>query len=581
MKSIWVSFQRGESTSTRSPTALFNPIPVRIGRLIAFAVTAVLAFSGVDSIPTQLDVIGAGPAYGQGFGAGRSRDSLFRESGARDRSRGRSNRREQEPQLLEEYEPGQDPLQQPLEREVPQGEVEAPERPEPAPPAQPQARAPIPRRPDGVRPPIPGRRLPPGRPPSGDAPGQTEEPTAGIPPEGHLVMRLVPLEQAAEIGEEFAAHVWIDNPEKKKFNVVSLALSFDPSLLEFIDAPGGAPGAPNSFDLSEKTTSAFELVRDPSEDPFYLNWADTKNGMIYYRARSASGEFCESEGFLLTMKFKALAPIHRTGLRFQFSEWSEDLEPPVQSDQSWSWPKTMTFVGMAGEESGWENRLGGTSKLDGVISALVSLTGPDKETLLDAQLSAPEGITRTRIYLDPPVVVSQVGETFDLGVHLENPDRVPWDRIRLDIRFDPRVLEVVDQDEGNWLTLGTNILDGPYHDRFPFDFPRDNQVRADSGRILYDAAVFRRPIHSGGLLASIRFKAIAPAGETRIAFAFPKDRDDRRGTALIFRGADVLENTDLAQDGAYGVIALLVPAKDRQFLSAKTGAVAGGAQNEE
>jgi hypothetical protein len=236
----------------------------------------------------------------------------------------------------------------------------------------------------------------------------------------------------------------------------------------------------------------------------------------------------------------------------------------------------MTFIGLADEENSWENRLGGTSKLDGVISALVSLSGPDKETLLEAQESAPEGLTRTRIYLDPPVVVAQVGKTFDLGVHLENLDRVAWDRVRLDIRFDPEVLEVVDQDEGNWLTLGTNILDGPYHDRFPFDFPRDNQVRADSGRILYDAAVFRKPHHNGGLLATIRFRAKSPSAETQIAFAFPMDLDDRRGTSLIFRGADVLEDTHLAQDGAYGTTALIVPAKDRQFLSAKMGASGSG-----
>jgi len=389
-------------------------------------------------------------------------------------------------------------------------------------------------------------------------------------------MRLAPLEQTAQIGEEFAAHVWVDNPEKKRFNVVSLALSYDPSLLEFIDAPGGVEGAPNCYDRSEKTVAAFKLARDPAEDPFYLNWADTKDGMIYYRARAASGEYCEAEGFLLSMKFKALAPIHRTGLRFQFSDWSENLSPPVQSDQTWSWPQTMTFIGLADEENSWENRLGGTSKLDGVISALISLSGPDKETLLEAQESAPEGLTRTRIYLDPPVVVAQVGKTFDLGVHLENLDRVAWDRVRLDIRFDPEVLEVVDQDEGNWLTLGTNILDGPYHDRFPFDFPRDNQVRADSGRILYDAAVFRKPHHNGGLLATIRFRAKSPSAETQIAFAFPKDLDDRRGTSLIFRGADVLEDTHLAQDGAYGTTALIVPAKDRQFLSARMGASGSG-----
>jgi hypothetical protein len=378
----------------------------------------------------------------------------------------------------------------------------------------------------------------------------------------------------ADVEEVFPVHVWLDNPEEKPFDVVSFALSYDPNLLEFLDAPGGIEGKANSHDASEKCLETFNLVRDPLEDPFYLNWADTEKGLVYYRARCASGTVCKSEGFLLSMKFKALASIDRTGLRFLFSEWSDKLAPPIQSDQTWSWPDAMTFVGKTpnasgGEEEGWTNMLGvGASKMDGVISGNLSLRSYDKESILEGRVRVPEGPTRTGLRLDPPLSAAQAGKTFDVTVHLDNPDRVPWDRVRLDIRFDARALEVVDQDEGNWLTIGTNILDGPYHDRFPFEFMRDNQVRNDDGRILYDCMVFRKPLQVGGVLATIRFRALCPIPETRLTFYQTAGENSRDGTSLTLKRSDVLGDTNDPLDGVFGAAVVVVPRKD--MVSAKS-----------
>lgn len=394
-------------------------------------------------------------------------------------------------------------------------------------------------------------------------------------------MRTVPVNLKADVGEEFIVHVWLDNPLEKRFNTVSFALAYDPRLLEFIDAPGGVEGVPNGFDRSETILQGVPLVRDPREDPYYINMGDLKAGMVYYRARSASGEATVSQGFVLSMKFKALKPVRQTGLRFIFSDWPEVLSPPVQSDQSWDWPASMTFVGMTpspGDSgAGVESLLGSeASTQDGVISGNLTLKG---DYLADEgeNEAIPEGDAKTRIFLQPGVVAVQAGKTFDLNINIANPEAVAWDRVRLDLRYDPEYLAVVDQDEGNWINRGVNVLDGPYHDRFPFEWMRNNLIREDVGRILYECGVFRSPLRTGGTVATIRLRALRSTPETKIVFAMPADVSSRDGTVLARKRKDVLGDTEYTLDGVAGATVLIVPPRDvvgdpkggRQLISEK------------
>jgi hypothetical protein len=423
--------------------------------------------------------------------------------------------------------------------------------------------------------------LPPGKKPvKGQVKGQVkgppakEQPKGGIAPEGQVVLRLVPLDQKADVNQEFAVHVWLDNPAAKPFDVVSFALSYDPRLLELIDAPGGMEGVPNVFDQSEKIKTTLPLVRDPRIDPFYLNRTDTENGMIYYRARSASGESTINQGFLASMKFKALAPVEHTGLKFMFSDWTEGLAPPVQSDQSWSWPATMTFVGSSPspekKREGWVNLLGSErNDKDGVVSGNVTLKGDYDKALEQAAADAPKGETRTRLFFSPGVTAVQAGMTTDINVELSNPDGVPWDRVRLDIEYDPDYLDVIDQDSGNWITRGTNILDGPFHTRFPFDWMRNNLVRQRDGRILYECGVFKTPLRVGGTLATIRFRAVRSIPETRVVFRLPSEVTASSGTILVLRRGDVLASTDNPRDGVAGAVLMIVPSREDQEVVGK------------
>lgn len=504
------------------------------------------------------DVFCALPAEAQ-FGAGRSRDSIFnrrRNSGGRSREQPRQAAPVQAPPIPQAPPPV-------IEMDAPPAAPPQPLQPQPGvpQPGVPQMVAPVAPGAPGVRP-GGGKKQPPGK--GGQGQGQEAKPTGGIPPEGHITLRVAPMDQKADVGNVFSVHVWLENPKNKPIEVVSLALAYDPRILEYIDPPGGMGGVPNAYDLSEKIRSGLPLVRDPAEDPFYLNMVDPANGMIYYRARCPSGEKTTSQGFVITMKFKALAPIEQTGLRFVFADWPDNLAPPVQSDQSWEWPKEMTFVGGQVSENGsggeWENLLGNPgSPRDGVISGHLTLKGDYLKAIEEENDKIPQGEAGTRIYLEPRTTMVQAGKTFQINVKISNPRGAPWDKIRLDIQYDPKYLKIVDQDEGNWITRGTNIHDAPFHDRFPFEWTRTNMVRQDTGQILYECGVFKSPLRGGGTLATIHFQALRPIPETQIAFRMPMEVTERLGTVLTRKRLDVLGNTEDPGDGVRGCLVSIVP----------------------
>jgi len=481
-----------------------------------------------------------GESQAQGFGAGRSRDSIFRGRGRRGRQRS-SKPRGQDNAPPPQQGGAQPP---PPVRQIPQV-------------LPPQARPAAGQRPQ-ARPAQPGQPAPPG--------GQPGKAGSGIPPKGELVLRLVPHERMVKVGAEFPLHVWLDNPKKKPFDVISFGLLYDPQVLEFVDAPGGSGGLPNSHDIAERITANLPLARDSKSDPFYLNYANTDEGMVYYRARCAPSENAKGEGFVISMRFKALSAARHTGIRFLFSAWPRGLEPPVQSDQTWAWPESLTFVGATKDESGeksvWSNLLGSTASLvDGVIHGSLAVKGDGAVEEILEEEEPPVGLMGTRIYIEPSQVALTAGETTDLNLKVHNPGGVAWDRIRMDLRFDPRFLEIVDQDEGNWITRGTNILDGPYHDRFPFEWMRTNQVEEEEGIIHYQCGVFMSPFKSQGTVATVRVKAIRPVPETMLRFVTPTKAGSLRGTVLERSRVDVLGLAGEPRDGASGCTLTIVPAR--------------------
>lgn len=129
------------------------------------------------------------------------------------------------------------------------------------------------------------------------------------------------------------------------------------------------------------------------------------------------------------------------------------------------------------------------------------------------------------ISLVPDTLTVSPGQQFNVDVVLNNPYSEGLIGIGIWIKYDKNLLDVVDTGTGNWITAGTNILDGPYHD--PFDLPGDpglfdnaNDAGTD-GEIRWDA---RRSfsdftnIYPSGTFARITFQAEGNLGSTALIF---------------------------------------------------------------
>lgn len=139
------------------------------------------------------------------------------------------------------------------------------------------------------------------------------------------------------------------------------------------------------------------------------------------------------------------------------------------------------------------------------------------------------------------------GEVSTVDISLISPDVVPFDELRVRIRFDPEAVEILDADEGNYITEGVNIYDGGFHESMPFEFHGKNWV--DQGRGIIEYAV--------GSAAGLRSY---PSGTVaRIVFRMKRDAGS---TIFWFEGLDPLSQEYVSDVRARGR-SLLGPATGR------------------
>lgn len=142
----------------------------------------------------------------------------------------------------------------------------------------------------------------------------------------------------------------------------------------------------------------------------------------------------------------------------------------------------------------------------------------------------------------PPSPDIAVGQDFWVDLVLMNDALMPVDSLGVSVEFDPAVLEVVDEDQDNWIFLGINIWDGAFHEAYPFDFHQMNQADNNRGLIRYRVAR-----HAGawdfptGVFARIHFRAKAPAQSTRIAILRGEGKGRDAHTWLRAFGLDRLD----------------------------------------
>ena len=120
--------------------------------------------------------------------------------------------------------------------------------------------------------------------------------------------------------------------------------------------------------------------------------------------------------------------------------------------------------------------------------------------------------------LSPSAQDVGVGSEFTLNMNLNNPSSEQLSFLNVWLSFNPAYLEVVDTDTGNWITKGTNVLDGPYHGAFPWDFHGQNSADNTAGTISYGEGSFSTNVIGSGTFAKITFLAKANALDTPINY---------------------------------------------------------------
>jgi len=325
------------------------------------------------------------------------------------------------------------------------------------------------------------------------------------------VLYVTPLQAKLAVGEEFETRVSLSNPGKKEFQTVEVLLRFDPDVIEPIR-------------LDEDAISP--LLEGPSESVVY-----TQAGILAYQARLTQPSSAQAMDFF-TIRWKTLAI--STHAEINFTSWQSRRTALLDQAKD-------TILGGTGNEGS----LGMTLQ---IYSPEALADGPPiGDELFAGPHPATRGGVRLRLITNRQKIPAN--EDFYVGVWFENPRLVDISKITMKLRYDPRVLEVVDDDANNWITSGVNIFDGEYHDSFPFDIHIENSASNDIGLISYAmACTQRRALPEQGYIARIRFRPKVLADSTRIGFVLRPDDDPMR-TQVSYLGGDVLGAPDRDDDG--------------------------------
>ncbi|GAB4314586.1 MAG: hypothetical protein Kow0059_06450 [Candidatus Sumerlaeia bacterium] len=329
------------------------------------------------------------------------------------------------------------------------------------------------------------------------------------------VLMIEPADIRAQVGEEFRTDIALINPRGMEFSSVVAALKYEPQLLE--------PVRVNTFH-SESLLASREAMVYP------------RQGLVVFRGQFKS-PMKMVDTPIFSVRWKALRDADFTKIEFV----------PLPG----------------GEKTGVLNAAGGSIlggpevENDGFLSASVSI-----DKVFDAEtLTRQIGSEPVKAGIQLSMRWEFLSQTFEPGtplrvdVLLDNPQKARFNVVDVEMKFDPEVLEVVDWDTNNWITLGTNVQDGLYRDTFDFTYHITNRVINATGDIIYkmgtvsDRGVKAEPQP----LFSILFQVKKPFTETEVAFKMPASVYED-GTRLIYLGRDVLGDPLQPDDGTQNAL---------------------------
>ncbi len=328
-----------------------------------------------------------------------------------------------------------------------------------------------------------------------------------------VVLYFEPMDMVVRVGEEFKTSVRLSNPKSRGFTRMFLALQYNPEVL--------LPLEVNDLALQAD-------MRTPAKAHVYES-----RGLLTYEVEFAS-ELALRKHNLLTVKWRALAPASYSAVTFS------------------SFDQRDTTLAHRGEDILGDPGILGDGTIEATVRVLPLSPEDEPEILTGTTITdytGPVTIGGVKLALRSDTRKVRLGEEFLVDIDFENTQQTLVDMIHVIVRFDPRVLQVVDYDEENWITRGVNVYDGLYHEKFPFDRHIKNVASNAKGEIDYYMGISESQLLADrGTLGTIVFRAIRPAANTSISF-FTPPRLYARGTRVTCMGINVLGDLTTAGDG--------------------------------
>lgn len=319
------------------------------------------------------------------------------------------------------------------------------------------------------------------------------------------------------VGTEFVTDVTFLNRDNAPMDEVSINLTYDRDYIE--------PLAVIDRNIAKFVSGAPDAAVDPAR------------GLVSYKAKLKE-PYSINNGAIISVRWRAKSITRSTEIEFGSSGDAISTITRGKAD----------LLGNPADAT------------DGFLSMLLTVVPQDaKEAeafLSDPSLDAQGGkMGGVELSLAPPPRGASVGEPFPIDVILDNSAYSHLDDVAFLISFDPQVIEVVDADRNNYITAGTNIQDGPFHEAFPWGYHIANSVFPGRGLIYYRVGADDSEITRGkrGAIARIWCRAKSPTAGTPFAFRFIKESRGR-GTDVSHLGTDCLGDPAVPNDGAKGLL---------------------------
>jgi hypothetical protein len=289
-----------------------------------------------------------------------------------------------------------------------------------------------------------------------------------------------PPDMKVTLNERFSTPILFYNPEEAEAEQFELWIRYNPELIE--------PVLVDTRAIQNKVAAPVE--------------PEVWRSMGFIRV---AGEFSAPQKLavipLVTISWNAIYPTDSTEIKFE----SPGAEP-------------------IGVFSAGENLLESDIGNEGIVSMQLKIIDPEAEEFTgieqvgigeDPFLPTEREGRGVHLALVPRDEMVLPGEVSTVDISLISPDIVPFDELRVRIRFDPEAVEILDADEGNYITEGINIYDGGFHEKMPFEFHGKNWVDPQRGIIEYFVGSSQGlRSYPSGTVARIVYRMKRDAGST-------------------------------------------------------------------